>query len=306
MSLEDWQNRFGMLERGNLLQSYGYARAICPLNRQKARWGLIQIDGQNAGMVQILEAGILGNLFHAVILDRGPLWFEGFSSAVHIQTFFECFNKQFPKRWGRKRRIIPEVEDGPAAKALFKTLGFERQASPGYQTVWLDLRPDEDVLRAGLRPNWRNKVKKAENRGLEVEWDETGKFFSGLLRNYQSDRVKKGYDGPSASVLKALARTFGESEEILIGQALLEKEVVAAIFILCHGATATYQVGWNSETGREVAAHNFLLWQALGILKEKGIKNFDLGGTNDDSAQHVKRFKEGLGGKTVTLVGHYF
>ena len=40
-------------------------------------------------------------------------------------------------------------------------------------------------------------------------------------------------------------------------------------------------------------------------LKEKGYRDLDLGGVNDGDAKGVKLFKEGMGGTTVTLIGHY-
>ena len=76
LTLPEWDSRFNALPRPNILQSYDYARAICATDRMKARWGLVKIDGAEAGLVQILEAGILGNLVHAVILDR-RIWQRG-------------------------------------------------------------------------------------------------------------------------------------------------------------------------------------------------------------------------------------
>ena len=40
-------------------------------------------------------------------------------------------------------------------------------------------------------------------------------------------------------------------------------------------------------------------------LKDKGIKELDLGGVNDETAAGIKTFKEGVGGTLVRTVGHY-
>ena len=90
LSVQDWQEHFNKIIRPNVLQSYEYAMAICPLQNQSARWGLIYIDNQEAGLVQIQEAGILGNIFHALIIDRGPLWFETFGAPEHFKAFLKC------------------------------------------------------------------------------------------------------------------------------------------------------------------------------------------------------------------------
>ena len=305
LSVPEWEARFATLRRANLLQSYDYARAACPVYRQKARWGLIKIDGAEAGMVQIFEAGILWNLLHGLILDCGPLWFEGYGSASHIQVFFKEFDRLFPRRFGRRRRILPDIEDGPAARALLANLGYERLDVPGYQTVWLDLTQDEALLRAQMKPNWRNKLSKAERAGLLVEWDRKGRFFASVLRNYKRDQVKKDYKGPSARILKALVSVFAPKEKILIGRAIIKGKIVAETLFFLHGKSATYQVGWTSEDGRRTAAHHLLLWRAMPYLKEAGITDLDLGGGNDDTAKGVKQFKEGMGGQTLCYVGHY-
>ncbi len=304
LSLEEWEDRFSRIRQANLLQSYQYAQAICPLNHQKARWGLIKIDGQEAGLVQILEAGILNNAIHGIVLDRGPLWFEGFGQKEHIETFFTAFNKEFPRRFGRRRRLLPEIENDN--KISFKDMGYKSLEKPGYQTIWLDLTQNPETLKSGLKPNWRNRLSKAERSNLTVQWDDSCENLSWLLTNYKLDQATKGYDGPSAKLVQHLAKAFAKQDRLLIGRATLDNQAVAAILILCHGTSATYQVGFSFEDGRKAAAHNLLLWQAVCHLKKKGFYDFDLGGINDDTAQGVKKFKEGMGGQTVTYVGHYF
>lgn len=307
LSPEEWELRFAALPRSTLLQSYDYARVVCGLQKQKARFGLILISGKEAGLVQILEAGILWNALHTVILDRGPLWFEGFGGAAHIKMFFEELNAQFPARFGRKRRILPEIEDGMTAQKILESVGLRRmEGREGYQTIWVDLGQEEEQRRAALKSNWRNKLNKAEKSGLEIQWDSDGKYFPWLLKTYALDKKMRGYDGPSPQFLDALAQFLSPKGNMLIGRALLDGRPIACVLFISHGRSATYQVGWSSEEGRKVAAHHLLLWEGAKRLKEKGICEIDLGGVNDESAAGVKTFKEGLGGQSICLVGHYF
>lgn len=301
----EWEVRFAKILRSNLLQSYDYARAVCPLQRLRGRWGLITIDGAEAGLVQILETGIFKNTLHAVMLDRGPLWFEGFGSAAHVEKFFKIFNEEFPRRIGRRRRVIPETPDTPDMRALMGAAGFRRLDRPGYQTLWLDLGQNTETLWENMESSWRNKVRKAKKAGLALEWDEGGKEIPALLRVYQSEKATKGYDGPSVRLLQSMTAVFREGKNVLAGAAKKEGRTVAAALVFCHGASATYQVGWSTGEGKNLAAQNLLLWDAVRVLKEKGIQYFDLGGANDETAQGVKKFKEDMGGKTVTLAGHY-
>jgi len=298
LTFPEWEQRFKTLNRASLLQGYPYAQSMAETKGQKPRWGLITIDGHEAGLVQIFEVSLFFKAIHAVILDRGPIWFGNFGNKAHIDAFFTEFNRQFPDRIGRKRRIIPETD------ADLNPLGFKKIAS-GYETIWLDLTQSEEGLRAGLKKNWRGTLQKAENAGIALDWDNKGQHMDWLMQNYAVDKETKGYDGPSVKLLRTLAKYHLPRDEMLIGRASLNGKEVAGILILCHGSAATYQIGFTSPEGRDNGAHHLLLWQALGVLKFKQIRDFDLGGINDDTAKGVKRFKQGMGGKTVMLGGQY-
>lgn len=305
LTFSEWEQRFKQINRSTLPQSYAYARAICHVHRQKARWGLISLEGREAGLIQVLETGLLGNTLHTLIVDRGPLWFGEYGNLAHFCAFAEEMSRQFPLRPGRLRRLIPEMPAGAEIENFILKQRFKRKNIPGYQTIWLDLRQNEEALLKDLDPKWRGKLRKAQKKELQIDWDETGRDFLWLLDIYAQDKKQRNYDGPSVELLKALAKSFGSEKNMVIGRALMNNKPCAAILLLCHGSSATYQIGWASLEGRDNAAPSLLLWQGLGLLRAKGIKDFDLGGVNDDSASGVKQFKQGMGGALVALPGLY-
>jgi hypothetical protein len=305
LSIEEWEEKFSRLPHSNILQSYSYARAFCPYEKLGARWGVIEIDGKEAGLVQLFEAGMFKKMIHGVIVDRGPLWFEGFGTAIHVKRVFDELNRQFPARLGRKRRFLPEIEDGPTARKMVEQTGLQRLGS-GYQTIWLDSTKSEEELRAALRGNWRGHLNKAEKSGLEARWDMEGARLPVILPVYATDKEARDYGGPSPEFLKSYASYLLPRKEMLIAEACVDDHALAFIMVALHGRSATYLAGWNSEEGRKYSAHHFLLWNAVKMLKEKGIREFDLGGINDDEgAKGLKDFKEGIGGRAVRYVGHY-
>lgn len=93
---------------------------------------------------------------------------------------------------------------------------------------------------------------------------------------------------------------------MLIGTAILGKEISGIVLFFLHGFCATYQTGWASETGKKNSAHNILLWQVCQALKSEGVKEIDLGGVNDISAAGVKFFKEGLGRESIIYIEQYY
>ena len=290
LSLPEWEVRFALARRASLLQSYDYARAVCPRLRMRARWGVIKIGGIEAGLVQVLEAGILRNLLHALTLDCGPVWLPGFGTAAHAGAFFNALDRTFPRRFGRRRRII--AQDLPASNG------------PGYRTIWLDLDPDAQTLLGALRKNWRGALNKAQKSGMPVMWDdETLPSLPWLLHAYAQDRETRKFRGADARFLRDMARIFAENRKCLVAKALLDNREVAGILILCHGKSATCQVMWASETGRKAAAPTLLLWETVMRLKQNGYRDFDLGGIHEQSAHGVTSFKNGLGGETVFYQG---
>jgi hypothetical protein len=301
-----WHDLFVRIPRSNLLQYPPYLKAAAAKDRQKIRFGHILINGQSAGLVSLLEAGIVWNALHAVILDRGPLWLPGFGGAAHIKMFFDEWNRQLPSRFGRRRRVLPEVADGAAARKIIGGTGMAcRPDRTGYETFWVDLTPDEDTRRAALKSNWRNKLNKSERAGITVHWDASGRLTPWVLSHYAADKAARGYPGPTPLLLAHLAREMTPSGDMIVGQAVSGGAPVAGVMLVRHGRSATYLVGWSDEAGRDTAAHHLLLWQGANMLKEKGVMELDLGGINDDSAQGVKIFKEGMGGQLFTGVGHY-
>lgn len=298
LSLKDWETRFNSVRRSNILQSYAYAQAASVINRQRPRWGLIRIDGQEAGLVQIFEAGFMG--LHAVILDRGPLWCKGYGAPEHLAAFFVAFDQMFPRRFGRRRRIIPEITQEQSLLVPYR----EVVGVKPYQTIWLDLSCDEAALHAGLKKNWRNALSKAKRENLRIVWDHKGAGLSWLLLHHEAHRTMQNFQAASPQFIRALAGTFAPRGDMLLGQAFVGDEPVAAVLFFRHGRSATYQVGWSAAAGRKVNAHQLLLWQGMIALKGEGILDLDLGGVND-LAEGVKSFKEGMGGEAVTLSGIY-
>jgi lipid II:glycine glycyltransferase (peptidoglycan interpeptide bridge formation enzyme) len=78
------------------------------------------------------------------------------------------------------------------------------------------------------------------------------------------------------------------------------------MLFLIHGQVASYHMGWASEEGRTLNAHNALLWKAMAYLKAEGVSRLDLGGVNTHDLPGISRFKLGAGGQVVTLAGTYF
>jgi hypothetical protein len=169
MTPPEWDERFRRVRRSTLLQHVPYAKAERVINQLGARHGVIRIGGAEAGLVQLGEVGLLRKLIHVVNLDRGPLWFPGFGTRENVGAFFSALAKEVPRRFGRKIRILAELEDTGPNRQLIEVAGFKRNDRyQGYETIWVDLAPEPDRLRARLDGNWRRFLTKAEQTALTV------------------------------------------------------------------------------------------------------------------------------------------
>ncbi len=307
LSLEEWNKRFSSIRRTPLLQSYEYAKAVYPGKGQRGKWGLINIDGKEEGLVQIAEASTLCGFIHALILDMGPLWFCSNNIEEKSNVFFKELNHQFPARFGRKRRIIPLLQKSDKSQIFMTNNGFFfAKTSPAYETIWLDITGKEDTLRAHLKQKWRHQLNRAYRKNLSFLVDLKGHTLPEFLFNYQADTHQKRYRNITPKDVPAFYEVFTKTKKALLCHAIHKEKIVASALIFYHGCSATYQIGHVSETGRELSANYFLLWEAIKRMKEDDIKDFDLGGINAYDAKGIQHFKEGLNGEKSCIEGIYF
>jgi len=279
--------------------------ALAETSGLKPQSAVILMDGQPAGAVHFMEIRAFFGLVHGITLDRGPVWYAGYGGAHQMKAFFDEFNRLYPARPLRWRRLIPEIEDSPVARKMLEAAGLRRMGE-GYQTFLLDLAAPLDGLRANLDQKWRNILNRAErDEGLSIVWDTAAQQLPWVLKVYDQDKRRKNYAGPTPQLLRALAMSLSSSGDIIIGRVIKEDMAVSAVLIARHGHGATYLAGWTGETGRAAGAHHLLLWSAIGVLQEMSVKTFDLGGFNEQDAKGIKHFKQGLGGRPYILVGRY-
>lgn len=299
----EWQELLARVPQSNLLNTWAYAHSVRLHQHLMTRFGVIEQDGKARGLIEIQEAG-LGKLIHAVTFHRGPLWLDEPASPADWQALLACYSQSFRKRPGRIRRFLPELEDTSEARSWMEDAGFKR-VGEGYQTLWVDLRPEEEGLRRALKGKWRNALNGAERSGLSVEDDFEGTSTDWLLARYGADKAERGYGGARPKFLQQLITDLVPDGGAMILRAIEDETPVAGILVFLHGKSATYQVGWSSDQGRKTRAHHLLLWHAMLLLKARGIEWFDLGGINPEDAEGVTRFKAGLGGQDYVTVGLY-
>ena len=196
----------------------------------------------------------------------------------------------------------PEEMAGPGLG-----LSSMRRVMTGAATVMLNLDPSEEQLRAGLEPSWRNKLNSSEKGKLQVaRMSPKPGAYRWLLEAEEAQRKARGLEGLPLPFFDVFLQARKNPLQTSLGyRADWGKNAVAGMIFLIHGSTATYQVGWGNEQGRQERAHHVLLWRAIRELKELGIRRLDLGGVNTQRSAGLARFKMGLGGEVRQFAGTY-
>jgi lipid II:glycine glycyltransferase (peptidoglycan interpeptide bridge formation enzyme) len=300
-SIAEWRHMLKAAPRSNWMQSLTLAKALKDLFKKHSRIGAIRLNGKIIGMLTLQEVAI--GPFKMVELYRGPIWFYESPEASWLEEFAKLFAKEYPKGLLQRRRWLPEWPDSETARKTLKKQGFKGTKN-FYETIWLDLTQAEEDLRASLKKNWRADLKKGGSTNIDVRIDREGSSVDIFLEYNEQERARKKYRTRGPELLANELKNAAMLKELLILWAVDGKEPVAAVAIVMHGNSATYRAGWSLARGRELHAHNVLLWDAVTMLKSAQYRALDLGGTTptSGSAGYIK-FKQGMGGETFRTIG---
>ena len=260
-------------------------------------------EGRLLGVAQFMCRRFLGYLSVASC-TRGPVWHPDVTAAQRAQAY-RMIKRSLPLHPFRVMLISPDETAEQLAPETLK--GFSRVMT-GYATAYLDLSLPLEVLKSNLDGKWRNRLNKVlAHEKLQVHAVPSLKRCTWLLGKEADQREARRFHGlPTDFVPAYIDKSTSSRDAFVMVYAELGKETVAGMLFLIHGQVASYHMGWASEEGRTLNAHNALLWKAMAHLKAEGVSRLDLGGVNTHDLPGISRFKLGAGGQVVTLAGTYF
>ena len=260
----------------------------------------VEAEGRTVALAQFIGRRLAG-LVTVALCSRGPVWTESLTAADKAEVY-RRLRTGLPAMRPRFALFTP---DEPASESL--GLSPWRRIMTGYATVTLDLTQTPEQLRAAFDGKWRNRLVAAESAGLTVQrLGANPAQWRWLLDQEDTMREQRGVAGlPSGFIERYIQARKSAAHTVLTLRADHQGERVAAMMWLLHGSAATYQVGWSNDTGRQLNAHNLLLWQSIEALQQRGIRLLDLGGVNTQRSAGIARFKLGTGGRVLTLAGTY-
>lgn len=297
----EWEE-FHSVHHGALQQAWLYGEALNSLGVRVHR-AMVWEDGRLLAVAQFMCKRLLGYLSVASC-TRGPVWHPDVAPQQRA-TIFKRLRQSLPVPWLKVVLFSPDRSADQVDPVEIQGLS---RVMTGYSTVLLDLKQSLPALKAGLEGKWRNRLNKAlATEKIRWQVQPSLKRCDWLLGQEMDQREAKKFHGlPTHFVQAYIAAAKDHRQAFVVAYAERGKNTVAGMLFLIHGRVASYHMGWADEEGRQLSAHNALLWESVAYLQNLGIEVLDLGGVNTHDLPGISRFKLGTGGRAITLAGTYF
>jgi hypothetical protein len=280
-----------------LQQDWAYGSALEQIGAQVIR-ATCRDAGRLVALAQI-TARKIGFVLSLAVCTRGPVWVGDVDDATKAATY-RALKSKIQLSMPRAVMFTPDEVAKTGTKGLSRVM-------TGFSTVLLDLEQEPDALRKAFHGKWRNRLVAAEKSDLTIRQNGSKPAqYRWLLDTEEGQRTSRGYRATPSDMVPAFVDARGDRNAVLILRADLGREKTAAMMFLVHGARATYHMGWSNEAGRKLGAHNLILWNAFPELRNRGVRQLDLGGVNTTTGAGIARFKIGTGGEVVTFAGTFF
>lgn len=246
-------------------------------------------------------------------LRWGPLWRRrgAETDPEHFRQALRALRNEYVGRRGMILRLNPRlfVEDHAACERILAEEGFSEpgSSSQAEKTLVMDLSPSLEELRAGLDKKWRNCLSKAERGGLTVTIG-TGPDLFREFRGIYAQMLERKQFAPSAD-LDAHVRLQGllpESGKLTVIIARADGEPCAGAICSAMNDTALYLFGATNDVGMRTCGSYLVQWEAVKLLRQRGVREYDLHGISVVANPGTYTFKKGLAGRDgreLTFVG---
>jgi peptidoglycan pentaglycine glycine transferase (the first glycine) len=200
-------------------------------------------------------------------------------------------------------------EIGLTVEKLLKTRNwrFSQDQIQFRNSVFIDLRQDEETLLAAMKQKTRYNIRLSERKGVTVRQAQLTDLPM-LYRIYAATGVRDGFVVRHEAYYTELWEQFMQAGMANGLIAEFEDKPIAAVMVFHFAGIARYMFGMSLEANRELMPNYLLQWEAIKLAKSLGCHTYDFWGAPDnfddqDPLWGVYRFKEGFNGTTVRHLG---
>ncbi|MBP9670055.1 peptidoglycan bridge formation glycyltransferase FemA/FemB family protein [Candidatus Woesebacteria bacterium] len=217
-------------------------------------------------------------------------------------------------------KVEPKIEAVPQSHSdtvtQLKKLGFVegRSLFTKYNFV-LDVTPSIEELSAAFKQKTRYNIKVAEKRGVTVEIDNSEAAFERYLQLTEETTKRQGFYAHSREYHKKMWNVLHPAgiAQLLVakygGNLPAGRQVITTWVLFKFNDTLYYPYGASTREHREVMANNLVMFTAIKLAKEWGLKYLDMWGAlgpepdTKDPWYGFHTFKSGYGARHVEYIG---
>ncbi len=173
----------------------------------------------------------------------------------------------------------------------------------------LDVTPSEDELLTRFKQKTRYNIRVAEKKGVTALIDNSQQAFEKYLELTQETSKRQGFYAHSADYQRQMWNVLHQAGIAQLLVAKYQGEIITTWVLFKYGDTLYYPYGASTREHREVMANNLVMWEAIKLAKQWGLKYLDmwgaLGSEPDprDPWYGFHTFKAGYGARHVEYIG---
>ncbi len=166
------------------------------------------------------------------------------------------------------------------------------------ETLLFDLTKSVEELYNDVRPPHRQYFRRAEKKGVTVNFDSKDSSFNNFLQIYSTIQKRYGFTGRSTTYLKKVWKTLKKDDQAIpvIVTSVFEGKPIVAWFSVIYKNVFYAIYGGSIEKGNGLKASYLHAWKSMLWAKENNCKVFDFWGLTKDKETGYSRYKLGFGG----------
>ncbi len=302
ISKEEWSFQLRSFADATFFQTWEYG---------DFKWGaknvsraILKLPGRTIAAAQVRISDSVPGIKYAYIA-YGPLWRTWDShqeDEANLDLMLRALADEYVRKRGCSLRIFcPFHSEHPLANEIrnrFFSNGFLSTGNNSL-SLFLDISPALDKLRANLRRKWRLSLRYAEEANLTVHCNNLPEHFEACLSVYKKMHERKGFkEHVSMDELCKLHALLPEALKFKILSVGEGERIDACVICSIIGDTALLLMAATEDRGLHNYASYLAYWEMLKILHNEGVRWFDFRGIDPQGNPGGYTFKTGISGKS--------
>ncbi len=300
----EWDQLSRRAPTQNLMQCWAWGEAKKCADGWRVERGVFIRDDTIVGLAQAMIRDLPG--IAALVggglcwVNRGPLSFGD----TELPELLDAMRRYYVVDRHFYLRVAPPDGGFDDGKPVGAPTGFRPTAAHGWASALLTLEPGADALRARLRPNWRNKLNKAERAGLQVQKADDEVALEAFVDEYGNFLTARSFTTTvTPDLLRALFRSADPAAATSY-RGFSGDTPLGSIVTFRYGKTVEYLAATTLEAARSMPIGQLLVWRAICDACDAGALSFDVSGMDPETTpKGIFEFKSGLNADPYRLPG---